>query len=410
MTIARMVRTATAGLAALTLGVMAWTAPVARASPGSPVSPGSPARAGNQASTAKHVAAPPRYKYSWSSIAWTGSRAVIAATDAHGDLYYFWLAGSTWHGQEVARGKRGVAYSKPAIAWTGHTVAIVAVSESGGLVYFVRHTSNSGWSSRLLSQVAHHKYQAPSVAGIPGGGVLVSAANSAGELMSFELPSGSARWTTTRLAGGTFSPPSVAVGYNSMTLANLGLVTSTRGGTLYFWWEPILPEQPGWSQETIASLAPDSSYTGASIAVTADHALVTAAATTGAVDVWSQQIGSPGWSSPQTVVAAGGSSTYSRPAIAWTGPVDGGPSSFDVITAVNQNGELDYWWQEDGTLGWFPEKIAPAGKQSAYLRPSITISATSVIITAVNGKSGDVWYWDQPFTTNGWQKLRVARG
>jgi hypothetical protein len=385
------------GLLALTLGVMAWTAPVASASPAS---------AGGPAGTAKHEAAP-RYKYSWSSIAWTGSHAVIAGTDAHGDLYYFWLAGTTWRSQKVAKGKRGVAYGKPAIAWTGHTVVIVAVSESGGLVYFARHASNSGWSSRLLSQVAHREYQAPSVAGIPGGGVLVSAANSAGELMSFELEPGSARWTTTRLADGTFGRPSVVVGYNSMTLAYLGLITSTSGGTLYFWWEPLA--EPGWSQETIASLAPGGSYTGASIAVTADDVLVTAAATTGAVDVWSQEIGSPGWSSPQAV-AAGGGSRYSSPAIAWTGPVSGG-ISYDVITATNSRGELDYWWEADGTTDrWSPQEIAAASAQSAYLRPGITVSATSVIITAVNTKTGDVWYWHQAFQTNGWQKQRVARG
>jgi hypothetical protein len=394
MTTSRTLRSAAGGLLALALGVMAWTAPVGTAS------------AASRPSAAKQVAAP-RYKYSRSSVAWTGSRAVIAATDAHGDLYYFWLTGTTWHSQEVAKGKRGVAYSKPAIAWTGHTVVIVALTESGGLVYFARHTSNSGWSSRVLSQVARHRYQAPSVAGIPGGGVLVSAANSAGELMSFELAPGTSRWKTARLADGTFSPPSVTVGFNSMTLADLGLITATSGGTLFFWWEPLA--KPGWTQETIASLGPGSSYTGASIAVTPADVLVTAAATTGAVDVWAQEIGSPGWSSPQAVVAGGGS-RYPTPAIAWTGPTSGG-TSYDVITATNSRGELDYWWEADGdTDEWYPQEIAAAGAQSAYARPSITVSATSVIITAVNTKTGAVWYWHQAFQTNGWQKLRVARG
>jgi hypothetical protein len=410
MASARKLRGAAGGLLALTIGVMAGTAPVASARTVRAASAASLARTAGpgRASSTQHVAAP-RYKYSWSSIAWTGSHAVVAATDAHGDLYYFWLAGTTWHSQRVARGKRGVAYSKPAIAWTGHTVAIVALSESGGLVYFARHTSNSGWSSRLLSQVAHHRYGAPSVTAIPGGGVLASASNSAGELMSFELAPGKARWTITRASAGTFGMPSVAVAYDSMTLTYLGLITATSSSTLYFWWEPLGSTESSWSRETIASLAPGSSFNGASIAATAGSVLVTAAATSGEVNVWSDEIGSPAWSSPQTVVAAGGI-RYSHPEIAWTGPVSAGSDSYDVVTATSQHGELDYWWAPDGVNGWTREVIAASGRQIGYANPGLAITATSVIITAVNSKPGDVWYWDQPFTTTGWQRLRVATG
>jgi hypothetical protein len=405
MATARMLRSAEGGLLALIVSVMAWTGPVASASPASPARTATP---GSRVSAAKHVAAH-RYKYSWSSIAWTGSRAVVAVTDAHGDLYYFWLAGKTWRSQEVAKGKRGVAYSKPAIAWTGHMVAIVAVNASGGLVYFARHTSNSGWSSRLLSQVARHKYGAPSITGIPGGGVLASASNSAGELMTFVLAPGKTRWTITRASDGTFGAPSVAVAYDSMTGNHLGLITATTSSTLYSWWEPLGQAAPNWSQETIASLGPGSSFSGASITATAGDVLVAAANTTGAVNLWSQELGSPGWSSPQTVAAAGGT-RYSHPVVAWTGPVGAGSDSYDVVTATNQHGELDYWWVPDGVNGWSHEEIAASGKQNVYATPGMAISATSVIITAVNSKPGDVWYWDQPFTTTGWQRLRVARG
>jgi hypothetical protein len=398
---------AVGGLLVLLLGLIA--APVASASQKPAVVRRVAAHAAPAAVVAGDLSArpPTRYKYNLSSIAWAGSRAVIAATDAHGDLYYFWLAAGHWHSQEVAKGKRGVAYSKPAIAWTGHSVVIAAINASGALVYFAQHSGSSKWSSHVISLVPHHRYQAPSVTGTPGGGVLISSANSAGDLLSFELGSGGGAWTENIVGYGTFGASSVITCYDSLADGYLALITATSGGTLYFWWQFV--NGTSWNQEVIESPGPPGAFTsGGSIAATANDLLVTAATATGQVYFWSQAIGGTGWS--RQVIATGGTVAYSHPAVAWTGPFGLASRSYDVIAATSQHGELDYWWAADGGTSWTHERIAASGRNYVYANPRMTVSTTSVIITAVNSKPGDVWYWHQPFGTNPWPKQRVAQG
>jgi hypothetical protein len=388
MTSRRMFFSAAGGLIALLIGLTA--APVASASQ-------KPATA---SLSAKALA---RYKFNKSSIAWAGSRAVVAATDAHGDLYYFWLASGRWHSQEVAKGKRGVLYSKAAIAWTGNATVIAAVNSAGALVYWRLPQGSTKWHYQQVAKVAHHSFQNPSITGIPGGGVLISTANSAGELLSFSRAGSGGSWAETVVGYGTFGPSSVITCFDSLAGRYLALITATSGGTLYLWWEFVT--SPGWSKETIASPGPSGSFSsGGSIAATANHILVTAATTTGIVDFWSQSIGGTGWA--QETIAGGGSNRYSHAGIAWTGASSG----YDVVTATNQHGQLDYWWTSDGFNLWTHEKIAGYGKNYVYANPGIAISATAVIVTAVNTKPGDVWYWHQPFNTNPWLKQRVAQG
>jgi hypothetical protein len=55
------------------------------------------------------------YPYTFSRIARAGSHKVIAGTDSHGDLYYFWQASgsATWHKQLLAGATSTLSYSKP---------------------------------------------------------------------------------------------------------------------------------------------------------------------------------------------------------------------------------------------------------------------------------------------------------
>ena len=408
MTTRRTFSAAVGGLIALLIGLTA--APAASASQRPAAARGLAAHAESPAAAAAAAlsASPPkRYKYNQSSIAWTGSRAVIAATDAHGDLYYFWLAAGHWHSQEVAKGKRGVAYSKPAIAWTGSAVVIAAVNASGGLAYFAQHSGSSKWKYHLISQIPHHRYLAPSVTGTPGGGVLISTANTVGDLVSFGLGGGGGSWTETLVGYGTFGSSSVITCYDSLDHQYLALITATSGGTLYFWWQFV--NGLSWNQEIIASPGPPGAYTsGGSIAATTNDLLVTAGTATGQLYFWSQPIGGTGWT--RQVISTGNPVQYAHPAVAWTGPVLGGSFSYDVITATSEHGELDYWWTPDGGSTWTQEKVAASGKQVVYANPGIAITTTSVILTAVNTKPGDVWYWRQPFGAIPWQKQRVAQG
>jgi len=55
------------------------------------------------------------------------------------------------------------------------------------------------------------------------------------------------------------------------------------------------------------------------------------------------------------MVSTGGQ--HASPQVAWTGPVNG--TSYDVITAANQAGGLDYWWvYDDSGLTETPRPVA----------------------------------------------------
>jgi hypothetical protein len=376
------------GMLALLLGLGAWLAPAAQAS---------------QRPTAPSAAT---YPYKFSRIAWTGSDELIAATDSHGDLYYFWQASgtTTWHKQLVAKGGSGLAYKKPSIAWTGHAVAIAAVDASGDLVYFAKTTGATKWRFTLLATSSSGTFQAPAVTAAADGSVLVSAGNTAGELESFTLAPGATSWAEQTVASGLFGPSSITTVPANVATPALGLVTASSGGTLYFWWEFL--SAPGWNQETLASPGTGSSYTGGSVAVSAGYVLVTAATTTGTVDFFTQPIGGSGWTQ-QTVAATGG--PYTSPQITWTRVHN--QISADVITAATKAGALEYWYAPDGGAGfWTHETVAANGSRAVFASPGISATSSSVVITAINTKPGNVMYWYQPFATNPWNRELVATG
>jgi hypothetical protein len=385
----RLLCAAAVSVAALWLGVPALAAPAA------------------QASQRPAAASTATYPYKFSRIAWTGSDEVIAATDSHGDLYYFWQASgsATWHKQLVASATSGLAYSKPSITAAGTTVYIAAVSGSGNLYYFTK-TGTASWHEVLLSTAGSMgKYQAPSIT-TGDGSVLISVSNTGGDLDTFTQAAGSSSWAYQTVAAGMFGPSSVTTVFDSMVSEYLGLITASSGGTLYFWWEHLAA--PGWNQQTVASPGAAGSYTGGSVAASNADIVIAAATTTGAVDSFTQPIGASGWTQ-QMVTTSGG--PYTSPQVAWTGPIDGTSDSYDVITAANHAGALHYWWVADGSgLGWNPETVAANGTAAVYANPGISITSTSVVITAINTKPGNVVYWSQAFETNLWHKEVVATG
>jgi hypothetical protein len=232
--------------------------------------------------------------------------------------------------------------------------------------------------------------------------VLISAGNTGGDLDSFTLAPGATNWTEQPVATGLFGPSSATTVFDSLDSAYLGLLTASSGGTLYFWYEFLAA--PGWNQQTVAT----GSYTGGSVTASAKNIVIAAATTTGAVDAFTQPIGGTGWTA-QTVSASGG--PYASPQAAWTGPINGTSASYDVITATNQAGALHYWWVAgDSGLSWNPETVAPNGTGAVYTNPGIAITSTSVVITAINTKPGNVMYWYQPFGTTPWNREKVATG
>jgi hypothetical protein len=379
------------GVLTLLLGLGAWLAPAAQASQ----------------RPAARTAAAATYPYNFSRIAWTGSDEVIAATDKHGDLYYFWQASgtTTWHKQLVAAGSSALAYSKPSITAAGATVYLAAVDGAGDLYYFTK-TGTARWHGALLSTAGSPgKYQAPSIT-TGDGSVLISAGDTGGQLVTFTLAPGATTWARQTAAAGVFGPAQVTTVFDSLGGAYLGLLTAASGGTLYFWYEYLAA--PGWNQETVAAPGTAGAYTGGSVAASSTGIVITAATTAGAVDSFTQPIGGTGWTQ-QTVATTGG--PYTSPQVAWTGFVNGTSDSYDVITAASHAGALDYWWVADGSgLGWTPETIAASGTSAVYANPGIAITASSVAITAINTKPGNVMSWYQPFGTNPWHQELVAAG
>ena len=415
MTTGRVFRSAAAGLCALGLGLTVWaTGPAAGAAQRPDVTrpAGHAESAAQTEQTALAALAAATYKYTLSRITFTGSRLAIAATDSHGDLYYFWQkAGTTkWHKQLVAGASRKQAYSKPSIAWTGNAVIIAVLDKAGDLITYTQHVNKTVWKRQQVAKASGGKFQSPSITAGDSGTVLISASSTAGKLLSFELAPGGHTWTPLTAGFGTFGPSSIIICYDNLISNYLALITATSGGSLYFWWERL--DTPGWHQETVAAAGPTGSYNGGSLAASnaASHneIVVTAATSGGAVDAWTQSIGGSGWS--EQTVATGGSNHYSHPVIAWTGLSVAFPVSYFVITSASQKGKLAFWWEEAGFTIWTPETVAAAGKHATYANPAISVTGKSTIITAINTKHGDVYFWHQPFTTNPWHKQLVASG
>jgi hypothetical protein len=386
----RLLRGAAVSVAALLLGVLAGAVPAARASQ----------RPAGRLATI--------YPYKFSRIAWTGSEAVITAADSHGDLYHFRQASgsTTWHRQLVAGATSHRAYSKPSpIAELNGTLYFAAVDGAGDPYSFSK-TGTGKWSQVLLAGGGSARYQAPS-ATAGDEGVLISASNTGGDLVSFtHFVYGGTTWTEQTVASGLFGPSSVTTVYDSKDSQYLGLLTASSGGTLYFWYEFLVA--PGWHQQTVASPGTAGTYTGGSVTASKTDIVIAAATTTGAVDAFTQPIGGTSWTG-ETVSSTGGS--YTSPQTAWTGPVKGTSSSYDVITAASRAGALHYWWVADGSsLAWNPETVAANSKTAVYADPGIAITSSSVVITAINTKPGNVMYWSQAFGTNPWNKHVVATG
>jgi len=400
MAMTRIIRGAATGLLAaaltLTAGLAAQAAPAARHT-----------LAAHRLNPA--LASLATYKYTLSRIAWNGSHILIAATDSHGDLYFFWQkAGTTtWHKELVAEAGKKTAYRSPSITWTGHAVAIAAVDKAGDLFYFSQPADSTKWRHHRVAGASSGRFTSPSITAVSGGPVFISA-DTPTKLVSYEQTTGSSTWKRLVVATGTFGAPSIIVCYDSHIAEYLALVTaasSTR--SLYFWWEYV--NSPGWNQETVAAASPGVGYVGGSLATTPDNLLLTAATTTGNVDEWSQAIGGTGWS--ESSVASGiPGAHYVHPQIVWSGPVPNSTVTFDVIAAT-QDGSLVFWWAYDGSGAWSGEVVASVSpKAVAYTAPGISETGKSVIITAVNTTSGEVDFWHQKFGATTWPKQRVAKG
>ena len=97
---------------------------------------------------------------------------------------------------------------------------------------------------------------------------------------------------------------------------------------------------------------------------------------------------------------------YYPPAIAWTG-------SSVVLAGVSENGSLNFWWQAAGTRPWHEEPVATLSPGGEYFYPSMAPAGGSVVITDSDGSAlpgGNLDYWWQQDGTRGWNQQQVATG
>jgi hypothetical protein len=87
------------------------------------------------------------------------------------------------------------------------------------------------------------------------------------------------------------------------------------------------------------------------------------------------------------------------PAISWTG-------SAVVIAAVDNEGDLDYWYQHAGTGTWHRQQVA-AGSVASYDGAAIAWTGRSVILAGVS-LNGSLNFWWQAAGTSSWHEEPVA--
>ena len=98
---------------------------------------------------------------------------------------------------------------------------------------------------------------------------------------------------------------------------------------------------------------------------------------------------------------------YFEPAIAWTGGAA-------LITAVDNGGNLDFWWQRDGDSAWNQETASVPDQQGGtFFTPSIAWAPSgwqgggAALITAADS-AGNLDFWYQLDGTTPWNQETVA--
>jgi hypothetical protein len=198
------------------------------------------------------------------AIAWTGDEVVITAVDPQGNLQYWWLPPGTTafsSPQTVASAGRGLRYSQPAILWTGGAVVITAVDGAGNLYYWVQLKGSIGASWPTPGLVASASggvgYSKPSIAWSTvrqNHAVLITAADSAGNLHYWWQPQGATGWNAESVANATlvsgkFDSPAIAWADRTAVIVAKSFDSTGHLLKINYWWQPNGAK--GWNLETV---------------------------------------------------------------------------------------------------------------------------------------------------------------
>jgi hypothetical protein len=304
--------------------------------------------------------------FSDSAVAWTGHTAVVAAVNNAGNLdYYYQQDGSTTWNQEVVA-KCCYGNSTPAIAQTGSTVSIVESGEGGQVDYYyeydgvclIQSLCPPGWHKEVVATAPSGTYYGPATISWTGSMVIIAADHA--------------------LAGGSGAPTVLDYWYSD-------------GGT------------GAWHEEQVATSVGYNGPGRPSIGWTGSAVIITDTDAHGNLDYWYQDAGTRPWHQQQVAPAGSlgnnGGGFWSFPVISWTG-------STVIIAATNEDGDLDYWYQDAGTTPWHQEQVAGPGSVDIG-GPAIAWTGSSVVLAGVT-ESGSLHFWVQAADTRPWDHEHVA--
>ena len=259
-------------------------------------------------------------------------------------------------------------FTDSAVAWTGHTAVVAAVNNAGNLDYYYQYYQQDGstaWNQEVVAKCCYNN-----------------------------------------------SAPSIAQTGDTVSIAESG-----EGGQVDYYYEydgiclirSLCP--PGWHKQVVAT-APRGTYygpatiswTGSTVIIAADHALAGGSGAPTVLDYWWEVAGTRAWHEEQVATGVGYNGP-ARPSIGWTG-------STAIITDTDAHGNLDYWYQDAGTRSWHQQQVAPAGSLGNngggfWSYPVISWTGSTVIIAATN-EDGDLDYWYQDAGTSPWHQQQVA--
>jgi hypothetical protein len=339
--------------------------------------------------------------FTYSTVAWTGTSAIIAGTNGAGDLYYWseLIGGSTFNEQLLASGQPFTG--APAIGWTGSTV-IIAVSQGSQLDYWYQdqHAATRTWHEQQVAAARGTSY-GPATIGWTGTSVIIAGATSHHNLDYWYEQYGTSTWHEQQVSTGVYGAD-----YNTAFGPSIGwtgskvIISSTDnfGGVDYFFQNA--GSRTWYGQLVEPGLIPP--WRGTAIGWTGSAVIITSWNQYGQLAYFSDPAGTGTWHG-QSVAQ----DIHADPAIAWTG-------KSVVITDTSPQGDLEIWRQAAGARTWSNKRIAPALGARHYFgprhlaNPSIAVAGGFVIITAVDS-SGNLDYWSQ-FGPTPWNEQQVAAG
>jgi hypothetical protein len=343
------------------------------------------------------------------SIAWNGSTTVVTATDAFGNLDYWYQPGGAtgWTKQVVASASSGTSYYDAEITASPTGVLITAVEYyTGSIDFWWEADGTTTWYQETVASGGQAGYFGnPSIAW-SGAGVYIAATDKYGNAELWYAASGTATWTEQVVQrsydGSYYEYASVAWdGYSSQPVVSADDRTS---GNIYAW----TPTSSGiWqTQQVQAALTPTDTLSHADITEVAGGMAITYTESVGNLQYLAEGTEASSWSGGTVASWFPDNDAYNDPSMAWTG--DG-----EMIVANDApTGDLDAWIGDGASGNAFQEQlIAPGpsdGGADYYGEASVAWTGTDEVVVASQTNTGHLAFWWHPTGSSAWYQEIIA--